>query len=195
MTIRMLVWDCRVVSMGLLSLLLFAPPLARAQEPAHTLQELQSRIDQGDTVRLDGADSEQIEGTVLSVTSSALKLKVNGVSREFQEPQIREIKAKYSDPIGNGLKWGAIIGGVSGAVVGAIISDAFCDGCGNAHGSGALAFGLLGTGIGVGVGGLGDYLKKGYTPVFQAQKVAGKGFGVSPLLSKKTKGVAVAFRF
>ena len=179
----------------LFSVLLVLPALAYAQEPAQTFQGLQSSIHPGDIVRLHGTDGNTVKGTVESLTSSSLKLKVNSASREFREPQAREIQVRYNDSVKNGLTIGAVIGGISGAVIGAIVSDAFCDGCGNAQASGALAFGLLGTGIGAGTGGLSDYLKKGYKPVFKAQKVAGNGFSVSPVVSQNRKAVALAFRF
>ena len=187
--------NCSMFSMVVFSLLLLAPALAVAQEPSPTLQALQSNVHQGEPVRLYGVDGSKIQGTIETISSSSLKLKVKGVSREFQESQIREIQVQYRDPIWNGVKWGVVIGGISGAVVGAIVSDAFCDGCGDSHASGALAFGLLGAGIGAGTGATSDYLRKGYTPVFKGQKVAEKGFNVSPIVSKSTKGVAVAFRF
>ena len=195
MTIRESDRNCGMFSAALLSLLLFMPALAGAQEPSPTLQALQSSVHQGDTVRLYGADGNKIQGTIDTITNSSLKLKVKGVSREFQESQIQEIQLKYRDPVWNGVKWGVIIGGISGAVVGAIVSDAFCDGCGDAQAAGALAFGLLGAGIGAGTGATSDYLRKGYKPVYKAQRVAVEGFRVSPLLTKRTKGVSVAFRF
>jgi hypothetical protein len=178
-----------------LSLALFAPALAGAQEPATNLKDLQSSLDAGNTVRLIEPDGTRVQGHVIDVTSSALKLKVKGVSREFQEPQIREINLKYHDPVWNGVSWGLVIGGTSGAVIGAIASGAFCDGCANGVAKSVVAFGLMGAGIGAGTGGLSDFLRNGYIPVYKAPKTVDKEFGVSPLLSKKTKGVAVAFRF
>src|SRR5678816_2743047 len=100
---------CGAVLTILFSLVLFAPAPANAQQPASNLKNLQSSLKPGDTVRVREADGNNAKGKVISVTDSVLKVSINGVSREFREPQIREIKLKYSDPIGNGVIWGVII--------------------------------------------------------------------------------------
>ena len=182
-------------SMVLFALIVFIPAVVRAQEPAHSLQDLQSGLRIEDSVRVVGIDGNRIQGKVESVSGSALKVRVNGVSREFREPQILEIRRKYNDSIGNGLGWGAVIGGVSGAVLGAVISDAFCDGCGNRQGTGAVVFGSLGAVIGAGSGALGDSLRKSYATVYTMQRTTEKRFDFSPILTRDKKAVAVAFRF
>ena len=179
----------------LLALIAFVPAVATAQEPAHSLQDLQSGLRIEDTVRVFGIDGNRIQGRVESVSGSALKVRANGVSREFREPQILEVRRRYSDSIANGLGWGAVIGGISGAVVGAVISDAFCDGCGNQQGAGALIFGALGAGIGAGSGALGDSLRKSYATVYTMPRTSQKRFDFSPILTRDKKAVSVAFRF
>jgi hypothetical protein len=181
--------------MVLFALIVFIPAVARAQEPAHSLQDLQAGLRIDDTVRMVGVDGNRIQGKVESISGSALKVRVNGVSREFREPQILEVRRRYSDSIGNGLGWGAVIGGVSGAVLGAVISDAFCDGCGNQQGTGAVVFGALGAAIGAGSGALGDSLKRSYATVYTMPRTTEKRFNLSPILTRDKKAVSVAFRF
>jgi hypothetical protein len=182
-------------ALALFVLLVFTPALATAQEPAHTLQDLQSDLYANDKVRLMHIDGTSVQGKVDSVSATVLKIRVKGIVREFPSQQILTVRKQYNDPIRNGLAIGAAIGGSAGAVIGAIVSDAFCDGCGTAQASGALVFGLLGAGIGAGSGALGDSLRKGYKTVFTMPRRAELRFNLSPVLSKKTKGVAVAFRF
>jgi hypothetical protein len=181
--------------MVLLSLAVLTPALARAQEPFHTLQGLQADIRKGETIRVEGTDGKKVQGTVVDISDSSLKLKIKGVSREFREPQIREVRKQYNDSIANGMRNGVIIGAIAGAVLGAAISDAFCDGCGNNQAGGAAIIGLFGAGIGAATGVVGDAMTKGYLTVFTGPKTAGNRFGVSPLLSKETKGMKLAFRF
>src|SRR5262245_23499575 len=182
-------------SLALWALVVFTPSLARAQEPAHTLQDLQSGLHANDNIRLMHIDGTIVQGKLESVSATVLKLKVKGVIREYLAPQILTVRKQYNDPIRNGAAIGALIGGGAGAVIGAAISDAFCDGCGTAQAGGALVFGLLGAGIGAGSGALGDSLKRGYKTVYSMPRTANPRFNLSPVLSKNTKGVAVTLTF
>jgi len=173
----------------------FAPALSSAQEPAHSLQELQSDLKTDDTVRVTETDGKSVQGKIERISDTSLKLKANGVSREFREPQIVSVRKQYRDSIRNGLIAGAVLGGIAGAVLGAVVSDAFCDGCGNNRGGGALAFAALGAGVGAGTGALGDWLKTSQRTVYTMPRTSGLRINISPIASKKTKSVAVAFRF
>lgn len=179
----------------LLALVVFTPVLGMAQEPAHTLQDLQSHLQINDIVRIEEFGGNHVQGKVEGVSGTALRIRIKGVSHEFHEPELLLVRKRYDDSIRNGVITGAAIGGAAGAIIGAVVSDAFCDGCGNNQGGGALAFGALGAGIGAGSGALGDWLRKGYTTVFSMPQTTGIRVNVSPLLSKTTKGVSVAFRF
>ena len=179
----------------LLALIVSTPALAMAQEPAHTLQDLQSSLRVNDTVRVEEFGGNHLQGKVESVSGSALRIRTKGLSRDFRETQILSVRKQYDDSIRNGLLTGAAIGGAAGAIIGAVVSDAFCDGCGNFQAGGALAIGALGAGIGAGSGALGDWLTKGYRTVFSMPQTTGIRFNVSPVLSRTTKGMSVAFRF
>src|SRR5262245_27330474 len=90
-------------ALALFALIVLTPSLARAQEPAHTLQELQSNLHANDNVRLMHVDGTIIQGKLESVSETALKLKVKGVVREYRAPQIVTIRTQYNDPIRNGV--------------------------------------------------------------------------------------------
>jgi hypothetical protein len=182
-------------SLALLVLIVLSPAVARAQEPAHSLEDLQSLIRVNDTITLERTNGNSIKGRVENISASSLKLKIHGKSEEFRQPEIHLVRIHFNDPIKNGLILGTIIGGVGGAVIGAGVSDAFCDGCGNNAGGGAAAFGLFGAGIGAGVGALADYLHQGNKTVFVSQPRAALRFHVAPLVSQKAKGVSLALRF
>jgi hypothetical protein len=181
-------------SLGILfSMVVCVPALAFAQAPASTLQELQPRLQMNDTVRVEEIDGSRVQGKVESVSGSALRIRVKGESREFRQPEILSVKKQYNDPVKNGVILGAAIGGTAGAIIGVIVSDVFCDGCGNYKAGGALTVGVLGAGIGAGTGALSDWLRKGYKTEFSQSRTA--GFNVSPIFSKTAKGVSVAIRF
>ena len=195
MTSRRVNWSHRVSIVILFSLAVLQPDLARAQEPVHTLQDLKSVLVTSDRVQVVGPDGKKVQGIVESVLTSSLNVRTGKVSREFRDSQIFEVRKQYNDPIWNGVKIGVVVGAITGTVLGAALSDAFCDGCGNNVAGGAVALGLMGAGIGAGTGALSDSLRHGYKPIYTAPKVTEKRFGVSPILNKNTRGVALALRF
>jgi preprotein translocase subunit YajC len=120
MTSRIFGGSCRASSMIVFALVLFMPALVRAQEPAQNFQSLQTSLAVGDTIRVSGTDGKTVQGELESASGSSLRLKVHGVSREFREPQVREVRVKYTDSVWDGLGKGALIGLAAGAVLGAL---------------------------------------------------------------------------
>jgi len=142
---------------------------------------------------VDTVDGNSVLGKVESISDSSLRLRIYGMSREFLEPQIREV-TKVSKARVRGAWIGAAIGGIAGALIGAGISDAFCDGCGNQQGQGAAVGGVIGGMYGAGIGFIGAR-KQSLKTVFEATQATPKRIRVSPKLSRETKGVVLAFRF
>ena len=180
---------------ALLLLLTLAPRLALAQEPAHSLQDLPSRLRTGHTIRIVDTEGKKTEGKLDGLTDSSLQIKVDGEMREFRGTSLREIDLKYRDPVSNGIILGAIIGVAAGAVFG--ISGVSPEGCESSKcklGATAL-WGAIGGGIGAATGALGDSMKQGYLRVFSAPGTTVNRWCVSPILSRETKGMKITLRF
>jgi hypothetical protein len=177
-----------------LLILVLAPGAALAQEPAHSLKELESRVHIGDTVRIVDSAGQKTQGKFESISESSLRIRVEGSVREFREPAIREVQREFRDPIGNGAFKGALIGGGAGLAAGVVIAT------GEACESGACAMqavalaGAMGAGIGAASGALVDSLKHSYATIFTGPTL-NRGWSVSPILSRDSKGVRVTVRF
>ena len=176
-------------------LLAFAPRVVFAQEPGHSLQELQSRVRIGDTIRIVDPAGKQTQGKFEGLANSSLRIQVNGITREFREPLIREIHLKYRDPISDGLRKGAVIGAVAGVAFGLVAVAS--EGCESARCTteAAVVWGAIGAGIGAASGALGDSMKHRYATIFSAPRTTANPWGISPVLSRETKAVKIAFRF
>jgi hypothetical protein len=179
----------------LLLLLVLAPRLVFAQEPAHSLQELQSRVRIGDTIRIFDIAGKQTQGKFDGLAGSSLRIQVKGITREFREPLIRQIDLKYADPLSDGLRKGAIIGAAAGIVFGFVVVAA--EGCESSScrmGAGAVS-GAIGAGVGAASGALSDSIKQRYTTVFSPPRTTANRWGISPVLSWEWQGVKIAIHF
>jgi hypothetical protein len=185
----------RSVSAALLLLVALAPRLALAQEPAHSLQDLQPRLSIGDTIRVADFEGKTTEGKFDGLTDSSLQLKVEGKTREFPGTSLREIELKYRDPISNGLLAGAIVGVAAGAVFG--LSGVAPEGCESSQCrlETTALWGAIGGGIGAASGALVDSKRKGYLKIFSAPETSGNRWGISPILLRETKGMKISLRF
>lgn len=179
----------------LLLLRAVAPSVALAQEPAHSLQDLQSRVHIGETIRIFDPGGNRIQGSLESISDSSLRIRVGRVVREFRQPEIREVHRQFRDPITNGTVKGAVIGAIAGGAAGLLIATGEACESSSCVMQGTAIAGGLGAGLGAVSGALGDSLRKSYATIFAQSRAAGMRLGVSPILSVDTKGVRVAVRF
>jgi hypothetical protein len=149
----------------------------------------------GDTIRVADSEGNTTQGKFDGLTDSSLQLKVDGRTQEFVGTSLREIQLQYRDPISNGLLVGAIVGVAAGAVVG--LSGVAPEGCESSQCSleATALWGAIGGGIGAGSGALVDSMRKGYLRIFSASETSDNRWGISPILSRKTKGMRISFRF
>lgn len=88
--------------------------LARVQDvaaqQATSFEQLQILVENNDAITVTDADGQEAEGRILNLSPSLLELSVNGVSRQFSQIEVREIKRRGGDPIGNGARNGAFVG-------------------------------------------------------------------------------------
>ena len=187
--------ETHLVSAPLLILLALAPRFLFAQEPAHSLQELQSRVRIGDTIRIVDAAGKQVPGRFDGLAGSSLRIQVKGIAREFSEPLIHEIDLKCEDPISNGLRNGAIIGAAAGIALGLVgVASEGCESSSCTMGAGA-AWGAIGAGIGTASGALVDSMKHRYATIFSAPRTTTNRWNIAPVFSRERREVKIALRF
>ena len=95
--------------------------LARVQDvaaqQASSFEQLQILVENDDEITVTDADGQESKGPIINLSPSSLELSVNGVSRQFSQIDVREIRRRGGDPIGNGVKNGAFVGlGFGGAL-------------------------------------------------------------------------------
>lgn len=83
-----------------------AAPIAEAQGIASSYEQLRQLVEPGDTVRVVQADSTEVAGEILDLSSSSLALQVKGARVEVLERKVRTIRQRRGDPLRNGAWWG-----------------------------------------------------------------------------------------
>ena len=94
------------VARGALLLVAVTASPAAAQELAGSFDQLRVLVKPGDTIRVTDDAGQEARGTIAALTSTSLELLVAGNRRNFLESDVRTIRHRCSDPLGNGAKWG-----------------------------------------------------------------------------------------
>jgi hypothetical protein len=156
----------RLKPLNLIGVLLLATMTATsgwAQQPAHSVVELQAKFKPDDELKIIDRNGKATTGRFVSISGSSVTLLVRGAPQEFSEATIREIKQRRPHGAKN-LVRGAAIGGVAGGVTLAATHA----GADSANG-GTTARGVLaGAGIGAGVVALKHLFTRRYDTVFVA---------------------------
>ena len=137
-------WKLAAVLAAVSLLLAFA--LAAAQEPVRDFSQLNTRLKPGDTVWVTDAQGREVKGEIVDLAPDSLTLKA-GPARRFGPADASLIRQRRHDPLWNGALIGFAAGGGLGLAMG------------NFNGSwdwgdaaaGAVIFGGIGAGIGVGI--------------------------------------------
>ena len=79
---------------GVLSGFIGATPLRAQEQPVHSLQELQSKLDTDDELKVTDQNKKTSTGRLISISGSSLTLLVKGKPQEFSEATLREIKQR-----------------------------------------------------------------------------------------------------
>ncbi len=177
---------CRVLFLAAL-----LPALAWAQEPVHSLPELETRVFLGDTVRVIDLNGQKIDGRLQRISADSLGLVVDGGLRELPEGNIREVRTRRPDKWWNGLLIGAGIGFGTGVWLSAGLCDGFISEC---TVEGGLILGLGLTGAGAGVGALVDRLISKYDTIYERSATSVR-FNLAPIFSKETQGIRFSVSF
>jgi hypothetical protein len=172
-----------------LGLLIFGLAEVEAQ-PATSFEQLQLLVKAGDTVSVTASSGQVIKGKIAQLSRSSIRLVVKGVPRNFAEVDVSEIKQRRSDSLGNGARNGAIAGAVFG-VIGAFFSDCRSGSCAGDRVAEVAVTTALCTGIGVGI----DALIVGTQVVYRPRGRITTGFKITPLLTRREKGINVSVSF
>jgi hypothetical protein len=126
-----------------------APAPAAAQEPVKGFDQLNTRLKPGDTVYVTDLQGREIVGKIRDLSPSSLRLDTGGAPLDFQAARLRTIRMRVSDPLSNGLLWGAVIGFVGGALSCALNPQCVGD---DAGGGITASLAVLGAAAGAGIG-------------------------------------------
>ena len=169
-----------------LVLLLAVTATAPAQELAGTFDQLRVLVKPGDALTVTDVSGLRLRGTLAELSSSSLVLEVSGTRRALQSAEIDAIEKRGADSLRNGALIGLAAGaGLFGTVIGATTGDR-----GYAVG-GAVVYGGIGAGIGVGI----DALIEGRRVIYAASRsTTWNSTTIAPIVSTSRKGVLVSIR-
>ena len=170
--------------------LLLAVALAAAQEPVRDFSQLNTRLKPGDTVWVTDAQGREVKGTIRTLSPDTLTLSSDD-ARSYAAADVLQLRQRRPDPLWNGAIIGLAVGGGLGIAMGDFSgswrwSDAAV---------GALMFGSIGAGIGLGIDAMIPgrrqvvYRAPGFAAASPARLFA------APILTPRAKGLAVSFAF
>jgi hypothetical protein len=173
-----------------MSCLLAAP--VSAQGVARSFEQLEVLVRPGETIWVTDDGGVEVEGTLVAITSDRLEVLAPGGPRTWSPPDVRRVRHKESDPVGNGVLWGAVVGG--GAAAALWVAACASDECTSED----VGWGLLGTGIyaavGAGIGALVDLAHRSSRVVYEGPAPA-SSLLFGPIVGRTRAGVAIGVRF
>jgi hypothetical protein len=165
--------------------LVLTSALADAQELAGTFDQLRVLVKPGDTLTITDSSGHRVRGRLADLSASSLVLEAAGTRRLFQDTEVGTIEKRGSDSLKNGALIGLSVGaGFFGPVIGATTGDW------GLAAVGALIYGGIGAGIGVGF----DAMVEGPRTIYAASRPKQSTFRIAPILNRSQKGVLVSFR-
>ena len=174
---------------------LVAPALCAAQKPVTSFEQLNTRLKPGDTVWITDAEGREIEGRIQALAPDRITLE-GGNANVFAAHDVRIIRDRERDSLKNGTLIGLGVGGGLALAwcVAAVASDPSIS-PGVECFEGAVVFGGIGTLFGLFI----DASSPGKMRVaYSAPGAAGPPharLSIAPMITPRTKGVAVAFSF
>jgi hypothetical protein len=165
----------------------------RAQQPVRSFDALNTRLKVGDTVWVTDAGGRETGGKVSGFSAGSLRVVVAGRTREFEAADVSAITLQPKDSLHNGVLLGAVAG--AGAGIASCAANPQC--IDDEAGPGITAsLGLLGAAAGAGVGALVDAaFKPSRLTVYRSPGASPARLSVAPVVTRRAKGVVVAFTF
>jgi hypothetical protein len=173
-------------------LIVLLPAVSVAQEPVNSFDQLDTRLKVRDTVSGTDRAGRKVKGKLTDLSASSVTVATEGM-KDGDSPsrfEIRDITLiQRHDSMLNGVLIGFAAGFV-GTLVGSKVGGTDCDAdtCDEVIGYSFL-FGGIGAAAGLAIDGL-----RGPKTVYLAS-IAGTHVSLQPLLSRRIKGVAVAYSF
>ena len=124
--------------------LVLTSALADAQQLAGTFDQLRVLVKPGDTLTITDSSGHHVRGKLADLSASSLVLEAAGTRRLFQDTEVGTIEKRGSDSMKNGALIGLSVGAGFGPAIGATTGDW------GLAAIGALIYGGIGAGIGVG---------------------------------------------
>jgi|APFre7841882724_1041349.scaffolds.fasta_scaffold109191_1 hypothetical protein len=170
-------------------LVIVLPVVTAAQEPVTSFDQLNTRLKVGDTVWVTDAEGREIKGRIRGLSATSLLLDAGSAPQDLQAARVRTIRIQQSDSLTNGTLIGLAVGAVAGALV--MVPEYEGD-----NGP-VIAVVWLGALSGAGVGALIDAARGGKKVLtYQAPgALSSSRLSIAPVITPRTKGVAVAFSF
>jgi len=175
---------------------LAAPAPCAAQEPVTSFSQLGDRLKPGDTVWMTDAQGREIKGSIESIGPDALTLEA-GAPRAFATPDVTAIRAPRHDATAIGA-WSGLAAGTAYGI-GLLVK--YPEDAAKEPGMAAivvLGFAGIGAGAGAIVGWVIDAARDSKQAVYRAPAPAGgtaARLSIAPVVTRRAKGVAVAFAF
>ena len=172
---------------------IFAPAGANAQDTVVSFDQLSTRLTPGDRVWVTDAHGREVTGRIQSLSPDALTLDANG-PRTFAPGDVSVIRDRQRDSLKNGTLIGLGIGGGLAAAwcIGAVAAE---ENPSVECAEGFVVFGGLGTLLGLGI----DAVIPGrMRVVYRAPGSGGAAsarLSIAPVVTARTKGVALAVTF
>jgi hypothetical protein len=168
---------------------MFVVTAAEAQELAGTFEQLRVLVKTGDTLTVTDNSGEPVRGKLAKLSAGSLVLDVSGTSREFHSIDVNTIEKRGSDSLKNGALIGmAVGGGLAAIAMGATLGNS--DANAGVFVVGALLYGGIGAGIGVGI----DALVEGRRVIYASSGSARNRITVAPIFDGRRKGAVVSLR-
>jgi hypothetical protein len=175
----------RHVTIALGLLIVAGASSAQGQGIASSYDQLRLLVRPGDTVSVVDADGREATGRILDLSSSSLALQIKGARVEMLERNVRTIRQRRGDSLGNGALWGLGTGASLGFLAGSQFGGA---GLGAVV---ALFYGGLGAGVGVGV----DAMITSRQVIYAPPGASSTRVRVAPLLNGNRRGAQLSVRF
>jgi len=172
-------------------LIVILPALAAAQEPVKSFDQLNTRLKPGDTVWVTDAQGREVKGRITSFAPDSMGIDGDG-ARTLRADDVRLVQTRRPDGLVNGTLIGFAVGAVGLEAANlALTSQGDCPG--GCQAAIVLFGGAIGAGVGAGVGTLIGAFMPRTRNLYRAPGSA--RLSVAPVITPRTKGVAVAYYF
>lgn len=165
-----------------------------AEAPVQLSEGLAAAVKLGQTVLVVDMKGERHDGIVADVSPLSLVLVKSGKREEMGSNTIDRIMRNERDSLENGAAIGFLVGAGAVFVPAAIycLGDGYCGGADwSVFGFVSAIYGGIGAAIGTGI----DALIRDHTVVYRRNGGTSPSFTIAPLVSSRTKGVALSLRW